>query len=116
MRERIDLDGLAVGDAQAVDEFALDLEPLEHDADLRPPAVNHDHADADLAQQHHVFGEHALDRRIAHGVAAIFDDEGPARITAHIGQRFGEDRGLVMQRMRGAVGGHGISLGGRTGR
>ena len=36
------LDGRRVGDAQAVDEGARDVEPLQHVADLRPAAVHHD--------------------------------------------------------------------------
>ena len=54
-----DVDGLLVGDAQAVDELALDLQPIEHAADLRPAAVHDDRIDADLAQQHDVAGEQA---------------------------------------------------------
>src|SRR5205085_5784847 len=45
-----DLDGGAVGDAEPVDEIALDPEPLQHLADLRPAAVNAERVDADLLQ------------------------------------------------------------------
>ncbi len=37
-----DLRGLGVGDAQAIDELALDAELLEHRADLRPAAMDDD--------------------------------------------------------------------------
>ena len=77
----------AVGDAQAVDERALDLEPLEHLADLRPAAMDDDRVDADLLQQHDVLREELAERVVAHGVAAIFDDDGLAGIAPHIGQR-----------------------------
>ncbi len=58
------LDGGGVGDAQAVDEGRLDLEPVEHGLDLRPAAMDHDRIDADLLQQHDVAGE------VARGVSS----------------------------------------------
>ena len=52
-----DLDRGRVGDPQALDELALDLEAVEHRLDLRPAAVDHDRVDADLLEQHHVARE-----------------------------------------------------------
>src|SRR6266516_3082992 len=49
--------------------------------------------DVVLLQQHHVAGEGAA--ALAHGVAAVLDDDGLARVAAHIGQRPGEDRRLL---------------------
>ena len=88
-----DLDGLGVGHAQAVDELALDLEAIEHPADLRAAAVHHDRVDADLLEQHDVAGEQPRELGVAHGVAAVLDDEGAPGIAAHERQRLGDGPG-----------------------
>ena len=61
-----------VGDAQAAAELGLDIEPLEQRADLRAAAMHHDRVHAGLLEQHDVAGEIGGERRIAHGVTAIF--------------------------------------------
>ena len=78
-----DIDGFLVGDPQAVDELRLDIDALQHLADLRSAAVDHDGIDADLFDQDDVTGEVAGQLVIAHGVAAILDDEGVAGKRAH---------------------------------
>ena len=76
-----------VGDAEPVDEVAFDVQPLQHGTDLGAAAVDHDRVDADPLQQHDVVGEVARQPRLAHRVAAKFDDERSPGIAAQIGQR-----------------------------
>lgn len=87
-----DFHGLAVGNAQTGRKFALDAEPLQHGADLRAATVDHDRVHTGLFEKHYIAGEIAGDRFVAHGVAAIFDDDGAFRIALHIGQRLGQHR------------------------
>ena len=82
------LRGGGIGDAQAIDEAAFDAQPLQHRADLRAAAMDDDGQDTDRLQQHDVFGKILRQCRIAHGMAAVFDDEDLARIALQIGQRF----------------------------
>ncbi len=89
-----DLRGGGIGDAQAIDEAAFDAQSLEHRADLRAAAVDDDRQDADRLQQHDIFGKILRQRGIAHGMAAIFDDEDLARIALQIGQRLDQRFGL----------------------
>ena len=96
-----DVDGLLVGHPQAVDELALDLEALEHPADLRAAAMHHDGVDADLAQQHDVAGEQAEQLLLAHGVAAVLDDEGGAGVAPHVGQRLAQRPRLLQPLLTG---------------
>ena len=72
----------------------LDADPLEHGFDLRPAAVHHDRIDRGLLQQHDVAGEFARQAFLAHGMAAIFDDDGLFVVALHVGQRFRQDTGL----------------------
>ena len=85
-----DFDGGTVGDAQPVDEAALDLQTIQHLGDLRTAAMHHHRIDAHLLDQHDVAGEDAGELVIDHGMTTIFDDEGLARIALHIGQRLGQ--------------------------
>src|SRR3546814_4706381 len=62
-----------------------------HGADLRSAAVDDDRIDADLLQQHDIAREPGRQRLVAHGVAAVLDDEGLAAVAAPIGQRLGQD-------------------------
>ncbi len=109
------LDGLLVGDAQAVDEAGLDREAVEHLRDLRAAAMDDDRIDADLLQQDDVAREFARRPLVAHRMAAVFHDHGPARVAAHEGQRLGENAALG-DRLRGDAGGcpgwigHALSL------
>jgi len=56
----------------------LDVERLEHVADLRAAAVDDHGIEADVLQQNDVQGESALELFVDHGVAAVFDDNGLA--------------------------------------
>jgi hypothetical protein len=69
-------------------------EPVQHLTDLRTAAMDDDRVDPDLLQEHHVGRELMRDLHVAHGVAAIFDDEGRAGEAAHEGKRLGERFGL----------------------
>ena len=92
-----DLDGGGIGDAQARGEFRLNAEPLQHGRDLRPAAMHHDRIDGGLFQQHDVAGERLGGFLGAHGMAAIFDDDGFLVIALHMRQRFGQHAGLIMR-------------------
>jgi hypothetical protein len=105
-----DLHRRRVGDAQPVDEAALDALRLERGTDLRAAAMDDDRVDADRLQQHDILGEILGRIGIAHGMAAIFHDEGRALIALQIGQCFGERFGLGEQSGIGSVIGHGAGL------
>ena len=92
-----DLDGLFVGDAQAVDEFRLDAELLQHGGDLRAAAVHHHRIDRGLLQQHHVAGEIARGLLLAHGVAAVFHHDDFLVVALHVRQRLGQDARLGLR-------------------
>ena len=83
-----------VGDPQPVDDGALDTEPPQHLGNLRPAAVHHNRVDADLLEEDDVAGEGISGCRVAHCVAAIFDDEGPAGVAAHIGKGLRQNGGF----------------------
>lgn len=56
----------------------------------------HDHrVDRGLLEQHDVAGKVLRRLLVAHGMAAIFDDDGFFVILLHVRQRFGQDAGLV---------------------
>ena len=97
-----DFDGRCIGDAQAVDEIALDAEAAEHPGDLRAAAMDHHRVDADLLEQDHVAREVLGERGIAHGVAAVLDHHAPTGEAPHIRQRLG-DRGCGAQPMFGVA-------------
>ena len=68
--------------------------------------MDHDRIDPDLLEQHDVGGETARQRRIAHRVATIFQDERLAGVALEIGQRLGQHLRLGEQRGIGGVIGH----------
>ena len=76
-------------------------------------AMDDDGQDADRLQQHDVFGKILRQRGIAHGMAAIFDDEDLPRIALQIGQRFDERFRLGDHYGVGGVT-HGASIGGQA--
>ena len=90
-----DLDGGGVGNAKPGGEFRLDAEPLEHGRDLRPAAMHHHRIDRGLLQQHDVAGKGFCGFLCAHGMAAIFDDDGFLVILLHMRQRLGQYAGLI---------------------
>ena len=85
-----------VGDAQPGGVLRLDADLLEHGLDLRSAAMHHDRIDRRLLQQHDVVGEFAGHIFGAHGVAAVFDDDGLLVIALHVGQRLGQHTGDVV--------------------
>jgi hypothetical protein len=92
---------LFVGDAHALDEGALLADLGQRLVDLRAAAVHHDGVHAHQLEQHHVLGKVLLQRRVGHRVAAVLDDQRLAVELADVGQRLGQDLGLVA---RGDVG------------
>ncbi len=85
-----DLDGLGVGDAQAAFEFRFDAHLRQHRTDLRAAAMDDDRVDARLFQERDIRGKGLAELGIAHGVAAIFDDDRLVLVALHIGQCLGE--------------------------
>ena len=99
-----DLHGLGVGHAHALDEMALLAEPVERRLDLRTAAVDHHGVHADQLEQHHVFRKVGLQGGVGHGIAAVLDDDGLAVEAPDVGQRMGQDLGLVARRDVAQVG------------
>ena len=93
-----DVDGLGIGDAQAVAELGLLAEPRHQVADLRAAAVHDDRSHADQAHQHDVFGEQrqrVVLARAGERVAAVLDDDDLAGEAPDVGQRLDEGRRLL---------------------
>src|SRR5580700_8594657 len=93
-----DFHRLAVGDPKAIDKVALDVEPLQHLADLRTATMHDDRIDADLLQEDDIAREGVLRAGVAprgaHRMAAVFDQDRLAGVTAQKGQSLGQDRRL----------------------
>ena len=89
-----DVDRFLVGDAQPVDEDAFLRHPVQHLADLRPAAMHDDRIHPDLFQQHDVPGKEPRQMGVAHGMTAVFHDQGLVIVPAHEGKRLGQDAGL----------------------
>ena len=85
-----DVDGLGIGDPQAVDELRHLAQPLHQVADLRATAVDDDRVHPDEPHEHDVLGEQVGERGVFHGVAPVLDHDGLARELADVRQRFGE--------------------------
>ena len=86
-----DVEGLGVGDAQAVAELRLHAEPAHQLADLRAAAVHDHRPDADRAQQHDVVRERVGERGVDHRVAAVLHDDGAAAEPLDVRQCLDED-------------------------
>ena len=71
--------------------------------------MDDDRQHARLFQQHHILGEILGSRRIAHGMAAIFDDDNLLIVALHVRQRLGQRLGLRMDVRKGNLG-HGYRL------
>ena len=82
-----DVEGLGVGDPEAVAELRFLAQAGHELADLGAAAVDHDRAHADGLQQHDVLGEAIGEVRVGHGVAAVLHDHGGAEEAADVGQR-----------------------------
>ena len=76
----------------------LHADLLEHGFDLRAAAVHDDRVDRSLLQQNDIPRKFAGQIFRAHGVAAVFDDDDFFVVALHIGQRFGQDSGLLERR------------------
>ncbi len=85
-----DVEGLGVGDPQAVDERRLLAEPREKFADLRTAAVHHDGFQADGAKQDDVLCKRLRQCRIHHGIPAKFHDDDGVAETLDVGQGLDE--------------------------
>src|SRR6185436_5095872 len=97
--------GFTVGDPHALNELTLLADALEHVVDLRPAAMDDHRIHADQLEQYHVSREGVLQLFVAHGIAAVLDDDRLAVEAADIRQRFGKD--LRFQRYVGGGKGHG---------
>jgi hypothetical protein len=86
-----DVDRLGVGDPQALDEHRLLTQAPHEVGDLGPAAVDDDRVHAHEAHEDDVLGEQL---EVAHGVAAVLDDDRPARELPDVGQGLGQDGGL----------------------
>ena len=71
--------------------------------------MHHHRVDRGLLQQNDVAGERLGDVFGAHGMAAIFDDDGFLVILLHMRQRLGQDAGLIERTDIWRVG-HGAGL------
>ncbi len=76
--------------------------------------MHHHRIDRGLLQQNDVAGERLGDVLGAHGMAAIFDDDGFLVILLHVRQRLGQDAGLIERTDVWRVG-HEAGLVSRTG-
>ena len=86
---------LLVGIPQAVHKAGLDVQPLQHLADLRPAAVDHHHPDAHQGQQDDI-GNHRLAQLLGdHSVAAIFYNDGFTGVFLNIRQGLGQYLGPI---------------------
>ena len=78
------VNGLAVRDAQPVDELGLFAEALHQTGEFRTASVNEDDFDADQREEADVLHDLVLQFFIDHGVAAVFDDDALAVVAADI--------------------------------
>ncbi len=93
-----DLDGRRVGDAQARGELRLDAEPLQHGLICGPPPCTTTGLIAACSSSTMSRAKGAGELLVAHGVAAVFHHDGFLVVALHIGQRLGQDPGLVGRR------------------
>ena len=61
--------------AQSADELGLDVQTLQHVADLRPAAVHQHDLDTHQRQQHDIVHDCLLQRLVGHGVSAVLDHQ-----------------------------------------
>lgn len=86
-----DLHGLGVGDAEAIAEDGLDVEALEPEVDLRPPAVDQDGTEANAGEEDEVVDHGGLECLGFHGCSSILDHDGLASEFLDEGKRFREN-------------------------
>ena len=95
------LDRRLVGDAQPIDEGGVDVELLEHGADLGAAAMHHHRIDAGLLHQHDVLGE-IVGAGAGHGVAAILHHDGLLVVFENVGQRLDQHPARLAPARQGA--------------
>jgi len=100
-----DLDGRFVGDAQAIDELALQLQPFQHTGDLWSTAVHNDGVHARLLQEHDVLGKCRRQCGVAHRMSAILYDHSLPIVALHMRQGLGENACLGMRERDGVPSG-----------
>jgi hypothetical protein len=79
----------------------MDFEAVKHRADLRAAAMHHHRVDADGLEHDDIAREGLGGAFVAHGVAAIFDDERVPSKTLDVGQRFAHRFGGAQQQFFG---------------
>src|SRR6185369_8270893 len=87
--------GLFVCDPHPPDELGDDAVALQGLVDLRTAAMDHDHVDAERAEQDHIEGKRFLQRFICHGVPAVLDDDGLAGESPDVRERLHQRVRLV---------------------
>jgi hypothetical protein len=87
------VEGLGVGDPEAVPEPGLLAEASEEVADLGTTAVDDDRPQPDGAQQHDVGGEGRQDVVVDDGVAPELDDDDRPPEALQVGQGLQQGRG-----------------------
>ena len=87
--------GLPVGVAQAAHKFGLLTDLFQHGVDFRPAAVNQHHIHPHGGQQHNILHHGGFQLVAYHGVAAVFDDHGLARVLLDIRQGLGQHPGSL---------------------
>ena len=71
---------------QAADKLRLFAHAVHGVADFRPAAVDDNRVDADIAHQHDVLHDGGFESFVEHRRAAVFDDNGLARVLLNIRQ------------------------------
>ena len=89
-----EIHGFGIGDAHALDEFALLADAGEQAFDLRTAAMDDDDVESDQLEQDDIAREALLEMIVGHRVAAVLDDDGLAVEALDVGERFGENGGL----------------------
>ena len=82
-----DVRGLRVRDAQPVHELRLFAELAEHLRDLGSAAVHQHHLHPDEGEKDEVAHDGALQRLVAHGAAAVFDEQDLAAVLLDVRER-----------------------------
>ena len=92
-----DVDGLGIGDAQAVAELGRLAEPAHEVGDLGTASVHHHRPHAHRTHEDDVLREERerVAFRAGQRVAAVFHDDGAARETADVRKGLDEDRRLL---------------------
>ena len=80
----------AMAQAQAGGPSVADFQSFQQAANLGTTTMDHDGIDSHLLQKHHVARKGFSHGCVAHGMAAIFDDEGAPGEAPHIRQRLGD--------------------------